>query len=313
MGWASALLLTLAALALVLFAAWRWALASNAVSLLDWADRAIAGTSGTAIALAGGTYGDQAGQRIEVIVPSGPGPHPVIVFIHGGAWNSGAPGEYHFVGRTFARKGYVVVLPGYRLTPQGRFPHMLEDSALALRWVKDKVARFGGDPEQVFVMGHSAGAYNAAMLALDRQWLARTGVPQHFIKATVGLAGPYDFYPFTTDSAREAFGHVADPTRTQPIHFVRNDASPMLLLHGDADETVKPRNSIALARALNVAGQPTRAVLLKDIDHAGIVMKLAAPFDRDQRVRDAILAFLAEQRSRKTAPSAGIQATGGIE
>ena len=306
MGWMGWILLLLALIAAVLFGAWRYALATNAVGLLDWGDRTLAGTDGARIALADGRYGDQPAQRIEVIVPSAPAaaPRPIVVFFHGGGWNSGTPGDYHFIGRTFARAGYVVVLPGYRLVPEGIYPRMLEDGAQALAWTRDHAAEFGGDPDRVIVMGHSAGAYIAAMLGLERQWLGRAGVADGFIKGVVGLSGPYDFYPFTTDSARNAFGHIADPRITQPIAFARGDAPPMLLLTGDADVTVKPRNSKALAAALTTAGMPTEPVILAGVDHSGTVMKLAVPFSRDRRVIDPVLAFLASL----TAPSSAVQA-----
>ena len=290
MGW---VLIVLALIAAALFGAWRYAMATNAVALLDWADRALAGTGGTAVLESGVAFGPDPAQQLEVIGPNAPGPHPVLVFIHGGSWNSGMPGDYHFIGRQFARAGYLVVLPGYRLGPAGRYPHMLEDSAAAVAWVQANARRLGGDPARVFLMGHSAGAYNAAMLGLERQWLGRAGVADGFVKGIVGLSGPYDFFPFTSDSARDAFGHESDPAVTQPIHYARGDAPPMLLMTGDADETVKPRNSVALAKALTANGRPTTPVILTGVDHSGTVMKLAAPFNRDTRVLEPVLAFLA--------------------
>ncbi len=297
-----------AMLAAALVGIWHYAINNNAVALLDGVDRVVGGTRGTRTALADGHYGPLADQRIEVVVPDGAAtaPRPVIVFIHGGGWHSGTPGEYHFIGRTFARQGYVVVLVGYRMVPEGAYPRMLEDSALAVAWTREHLAEFGGDPERVFLMGHSAGAYNVVMLALERQWLGRAGVPEGFVKGVIGLSGPYDFYPFTSDSARAAFAHVADPALTQPIHFARGDAPPMLLLTGDADTTVKPRNSFALAKALTAAGLPTAPVVLAGVDHAGPVLKLAQPFMRDRRVIDPVLAFLAAHG----APSAPVQAAG---
>jgi acetyl esterase/lipase len=292
MGW---VLITLGLLAATLFGVWQYAMANNSVALLDWADRQFGGNAGYRIALADGRYGPLAAQKVEVIVPDGPATalRPVLVFIHGGGWHSGSPGDYRFVGRQFARDGYVVILPGYRLGAEGRYPIMLEDSALAVAWTRDNAAKFGGNPEQVFLMGHSAGAYNVMMLALERQWLGRTGVPAGFVKGVVGLSGPYDFYPWTSDSARKAFGQVPEPMVTQPISHVRSDAPPMLLLSGDADVTVKPRNSKVLAAALSAAGTPTEPVILAGVDHSGTVMKLAAPFSRDRRVLDPVLAFLA--------------------
>lgn len=298
-------LITLALLAAALFGLYRYVVAANGVAVLDWADRTFAGTQGAKVALRDVAYGPLAAQQLEVIVPATPAaaPRPVIVFIYGGGWHSGKAGEYHFIGRTLARAGYAVVLPNYRLTPDGAFPHMLQDSAAALRWVHDHIAEQGGDPARVFVMGHSAGAYNGMMLALDRQWLGREGVPDGFIKGMIGLAGPYDFYPLTSDSARAAFAHVPDPATTQPINFVRGDAPPMLLLTGDLDTTVKPRNSLALAKAMTAAGEPTQAVVLKGMSHEGIIMKLAQPFmGRDRRVIDAVLAFLSRHGAAASAP-----------
>lgn len=292
MGWIA---LFLALLVAAGFGLWRYAMATNAVALLDWADRQFGGTGGYRVLLAEGRYGGLDAQKVEVIAPQVglQSKLPVLVFIHGGGWHSGTPGDYHFIGRRFARAGYLVILPGYRLGAEGRYPNMLEDSAAAVAWSRENLSRFGGDPDRVFLMGHSAGAYNVVMLALERQWLGRVGVPDGFVKGVVGLSGPYDFYPFTSDSARNAFGHVADPALTQPIRFVRGDGPPMLLLTGDSDETVKPRNSRVLAQALSNAGQPNSPVVLAGVDHSGTVMKLAAPFDRDRRVLDPVLAFLA--------------------
>lgn len=300
-GWAVTVLLLLAA---ALFGGWHYAHATGAVGLLDLADRTIGGTDGSRVAATGLRYGSLPAQRLDVIAPDTPGPHPVLVFIHGGGWNSGRPEDYHFVGRVFARAGYVVVLPGYRLVPEGIYPHMLEDGAAAVTWAAQNVARFGGDPEQIVLMGHSAGAHTVVMLGLERQWLGRQGAPEGLVKGVVGLAGPYDFYPFTSDSARGAFGHVEDPTLTQPITFARGDAPPMLLLTGDADTTVKPRNSKVLAKALTDRGGRAELVILPGVDHAGPVLKLAQPFARDASVTTAVLRFLGSLRP----PSAPVQA-----
>ena len=300
-GWTVTVLLLLAAAA---FAVWRYAHATGAVGLLDLADRTIGGTAGTQEPASGLRYGPLPAQRLDIVAPTTPGPHPVLVFIHGGGWHSGQPEDYHFIGRTFARAGYVVVLPGYRLVPEGVYPHMLEDGAAAVAWTAQNVARYGGDPGQVVLLGHSAGAHTVAMLALERQWLGRMGLPEGFVKGVVGLSGPYDFHPFTSDSARNAFGRVSNPKQTQPITFARGDAPPMLLLTGDADTTVKPRNSKVLAKALIDRGGRAELVILPGVDHAGTVLKLAQPFLRDASVSAPVLDFL----SRLRQPSAPIQA-----
>ncbi|MFM5885762.1 MAG: alpha/beta hydrolase [Novosphingobium sp.] len=276
------------------------------IELLNAVDRIAGGTAGARQVLSGTAYGPLPAQRLDLFVPAAPaaGKRPVLVFVYGGGWNSGKPQDYRFLGRTFARAGYVVVIPGYRLVPDGVYPHMLEDTAKALAWTRDNVAAYGGDPDRVVIMGQSAGAYNVAMVALERQWLGREGVPEGFVKGVIGLSGPYDFYPFTSDSARAAFGKVATPEITQPITFVRGDGPPMLLLTGDDDSVVKPRNSKALAAALQQAGGAARLEIVPGANHTDTVVKLAAPFSRDRRVIDPVLAFLAE----RTAASAPVQA-----
>lgn len=300
-GWTAAIVLVLTA---ALVGGWRYAHATGAVGLLDLIDRTVGGTRETQVAASGVRFGPLPAQRLDVIAPTRPGPHPVLIFIHGGGWHMGRPEDYHFIGRTFARAGNVVVLPGYRLGPDGVYPHMLEDGAMAVGWTAANIARFGGDPSHVVLMGHSAGAHTAVMLALERQWLGRQGLPDDFIKGVVGLSGPYAFYPFTSDSARNAFGHVADPAITQPISFARGDAPPMLLLTGDADTTVKPRNSKVLAKALADKDGSVRLVLLPGVDHAGPALKLAQPFARDTSVSAPVLEFMASLRQ----PSAPVQA-----
>lgn len=303
MGWTA---LVVALLVAGLAGGWHLAHARGAVGLLEWADRTVGGTQGTALATSGAAYGAHPAQRLDVVVPDAPGPHPVIVFFHGGGWDSGRPEDYRFVGRAFAREGHVVVLAGYRLGAEGLYPAMIDDAAAALAWVRTNIAGLGGDPQRVFVMGHSAGAHMAALVTLDRRWLELRGVPAGFVRGVIGLSGPYDFHPFTSDQARRAFGHVADPAQTQPIAFARPDAPPMLLLTGEADDTVKPRNSRALGAALVRAGAAARVVSLPGVDHAGTIKVLAWPFSGDGQVRRAVLDFV---RS-KAGASAPVQAPG---
>jgi acetyl esterase/lipase len=199
---------------------------------------------------------------------------------------------YDFAGRALAEKGYVVVVADYRLVPQVRFPGFVEDGAAAIAWTHQNIVRYHGNPDRIFVAGHSAGAQIGAMVTLDRQWLANAGAPADTIKGFIGLAGPYDFYPFTSDSARNAFGHLADPATSQPIHFARADAPPMLLLTGSADTTVKPRNSTALADAITKAGGKAEQRVYAGIDHSGIIMALARPFRGKAPVIDDVDGFV---------------------
>jgi len=308
-GWITWSLVLLALIGVGAFTAYRYALATNAVALLDNTDRIMRGGDGSIRQVAAVRYGTDPAQKLEMFVPADTPAHaalPVIVFIHGGGWHSGDPHNYRFMARALAPHGYAVVLAGYRLYPHVRYPAMLEDSASAMRWVADHAAALGGDPGRVVLMGHSAGAYNAAMLTLDRRWLAHERLSADAIRGTVGLAGPYDFYPFDTESSIHSFGKAANPEETQPVVYARGDAPPMLLVHGTADTTVRPRNSLELARTLTRAGAPTHAVLLKDVSHEGLIMMFARPFARDTRVLDAVLPFLAQVTA-----SPPVQAHGG--
>ena len=308
MGWLGWTGVGVLVLALSLLGGLRYAMAANALALLDNADALFRGNSQVKL-VAATQYGPDPQQKLEMFVPAklikaGAAPYPVVVFIHGGGWDSGDPHYYRFIARALVPQGYAVVLPGYRLYPKTRFPGMLEDGAAALRWVHDHAAALGGDPTRVVLMGHSAGAYNAAMLALDRQWLGREGLDANQLRGFVGLAGPYDFLPLDTDASRHSFGNATDLPATQPIHFARRDAPPMLLLTGDADKTVRPRNSMALARAMTEAGRPMQAEVLPGLSHTRIIMLMARPFASNHAVLDKVLPFLASVTAAKSSPQA---------
>ena len=141
-------------------------------------------------------------------------PAPVVVFFYGGGWDSGSKADYRFVGRTLAAKGFIAVVPDYRVYPEVVFPGFVEDAALAVAWVFENASRFNGDPTQIFLMGHSAGAHIAAMLALDESYLdAREHSPQQ-LAGWIGLSGPYDFLPLQSRRLKKIFGDPA-PRSTQ--------------------------------------------------------------------------------------------------
>lgn len=305
MGWVGWTVVTLVLIVTIGFAAFQHALKSNAVAVLNSGDKLLNGGDRAIMLVASAKFGPDSAQKLEMFVPDGAiGPLPVVLFIHGGSWANGDPHDYRFIARTLCAKGYAVVLAGYRLYPQVRYPGMLEDGAAALRWVHDNAGKYQGDPARIALMGHSAGAYNAAMLTLDPQWLAMVGLDDEVIRGTVALAGPYDFFPFDTDATINSFGQAPDPALTQPINFVRRDAPPLLLMTGDADTRVKPRNSIALAQRITQTGEPNTPILLEGVSHEAIIMQFAQPFSRDTRALDAVLPFLAKVTAIKSpAPS----------
>jgi acetyl esterase/lipase len=219
-------------------------------------------------------YGGDPRQVLDLYAPRGTGPHPVIVYYHGGGWSSGHRQGYAFVARALAARGFVVAVPDYRLVPQVHYPEFVRDGAAAVRWLRAHVAQHGGDGERIVLTGHSAGAYIAAMLALDPQWL---GEDRSAVRGFAGVAGPYDFLPLASPMTIAAFGNWPALRETQPTTHVAPGLPPALLLHGEADTLVKPRNSILLAELLTQAGNDARLKLYPGIGHVGIITTLAMP------------------------------------
>jgi acetyl esterase/lipase len=251
------------------------------VSLLNRIDRLTPGRGDRARRAATGLrFGPHARHHLDIWVPSHPDSAklPVVVFFYGGGWHSGERGDYGFAAAAFAAQGFVAVVPDYRLVPEVRFPDFLEDAALSLRWVVAHIAEYGGDPSKISVAGHSAGAYIAAMLALDPRWLSAVQLPPETIRAGVLLSGPFDFAPFREWRGRAAFGAYPDPADTQPINHVRSDAPPLLLQHGSSDRLVYAKNSRSLDAALTRAGAPHELRVYRGCDHAGTLVALSRPF-----------------------------------
>ena len=268
------------------------ALQVNSVALLDTIDRVTGGTRDVE-RVARVRLGDAPTQTLSLYrARQTATPAPMLLFVHGGSWDWGDPRDYGFVARSLAPEGFVVALAGYRLGEEGRYPAMLEDTAQAIGWLHANAAQYGGDPERIYLAGHSAGAYNVVQVALEPRWLAAEGVPASAIRGVVGMAGPYDFFPFDKDSTHAAFGGAPDPAATQPINHVSPQAPSMLLLTGSEDTTVKPRNTRALAAALEAAGVPVETHYYEGLDHSDVLVRLASPWRRKPELRDDILRFL---------------------
>jgi acetyl esterase/lipase len=237
-------------------------------------------------------FGDHARQAFDVYLPRRrPGcALPLVLFFYGGNWAAGMRQGYGFAGRALASRGFATVIPDYRLVPQFRFPAFLEDGAAAVRRARETAPARGADPDRVVLVGHSAGAYIAAMLALDPQWL---GDDRRFVRGFAALGGPYDFLPLDTAATRVAFGKAGDLAATQPINFASAGAPPALLLHGAEDTTVHPRHSRTLAERLVAAGAQAELRLYPRVGHVGLVTALALPFRRRAPVLADVAAFVA--------------------
>jgi acetyl esterase/lipase len=242
-------------------------------------------------------YGNDDRQMLDIYRPAptpAGGSHPVLVFFHGGSWRDGDRPGYAFLGRAFAARGFVTIVADYRKTPQHRFPAFAEDAAAAIAWSARHAKEYDGDPKRLFIMGHSAGAHIAMLAALDPKYLVGQKSNASAIKGVIGLAGPYDFLPFERETAKAAFAHWPRPNETQPISYARADAPPLLLLSGDADTTVKPRNSKALAATMVDIGGNAAVKIYSGVDHNGIIMAVARPFRGKAPVIEDVQRFVAQ-------------------
>ena len=217
---------------------------------------------------------------LDVYAPKNARDAPVVVFFYGGSWEDGDRADYRFVAMALAKRGIVAIIPDYRLYPDVRFPDFIHDGAKAVRWARRNAVEFGGDPELIFLVGHSAGAYIAAMLALDAAML--DAASRACVAGMVGLAGPYDFLPLESPTLKRIFAPAGgDLAASQPINYATGDAPPVMLISGLADTTVSPNNSRRLAARILAHGGEAETRLYRKIDHAiviGAFSPLLRPF-----------------------------------
>jgi len=218
-------------------------------------------------------------------------------FFHGGSWKKGSKDDYRFVGQAFASKGYVTVIANYRLYPEVYFPTFMYDAAQAFVWVHDHINDYSGDTNNIFLAGHSAGAYNAVMLTVNEQYLKEKGGKREWIKGTIGISGPYDFLPFTDPDVISTFSKEKDEL-TQPIHYVGPNVPPMLLLTGDADEDVYMKNTINIAKKLRDNHDSVTTQIYPGVAHIGIILALAKGFRGKASVLEDISQFVNTQSAK---------------
>lgn len=243
-------------------------------------------------------YGPAALNTLDVYVPvkesnDSSQPNDTIVFFYGGCWGGCQTLEkhaYRFVAETLSKRGYNVVIPNYRRYPSVRFPDIIADAAASVEWVRAHIADYQGKPDRIILMGHSAGAHLAAMLTLNKAYLATN--THAVIKGFIGMAGPYDFLPFTKDYEHAVFAPPKAYPESQPINFVDGTEPPLLLLYGKDDDTVKPRNIASLKqRVLEKNGTITTREY-DGIGHVGLIAALSIPLRNRRPVLKDILWFL---------------------
>jgi acetyl esterase/lipase len=241
-------------------------------------------------------YGEDPRHRLDVYRPrAATGLAPVVVFLYGGRWQTGSRDEYRLLGDALTRRGLVAVVPDYRLYPEVIFPAWVEDAARAVAWTRENAVRFGGDPERIFVVGHSAGAHSAVLLALDERYLAAVGDGVENVAGFVSIAGPVDT-SWTDPDVQALMGPPGGWPATHPRTYVRGGTPPLLLLHGTRDRTVAAANSERLAARIRGEGGCAHIVLYPGIGHVEIMVALSLPRFRIAPVMDDLLRFIESPR-----------------
>jgi len=230
-------------------------------------------------------YGHDVRQKLDVYRPlpatlPAAGSRPLVVFFYGGSWTHGERASYKFVGEALASQGAVVVVPDYRLSPQATYPKFVRDSALAVKWAIDNAVRLGADPQQIYVMGHSSGAYNAAMVALDARWLGEVDANPSQLAGWIGMAGPYDFLPMNNPDAKVAFNWPQTPPDSQPLAHVSAAAPRALLMAVSKDNLVDPvRNTLQMANRLRSVNVPVQVHEFDNLNHMTLIGAVAGPLE----------------------------------
>jgi len=244
----------------------------------------------------GASYGPGARQLVDVYRPARAAPRggwPVVVFFYGGSWNKGERADFAFVGEALASRGILTMVADYRLYPEVRYPEFLKDGATAVAWALTHADRLGGNPQRVFVMGHSAGAYNAAMVALDARWLKATDHAPRELAGFIGLAGPYDFLPIENPDAQPVFFHPDYPPGTQPLQHASRGAPRSFLGAAASDKLVNPqRNTQALAAKLQSLGVPVTVRVYEHASHVTLIGAFGAPLRWLAPVLEDVAAFV---------------------
>lgn len=243
-------------------------------SALGWLDALVPKDASSRTLATDIRFGPDPKHYLDLYAPRRPaGPLPLLVFVHGGGWDSGDRREYSFAGRALAALGFLVAIADYRVFPEVVFPAFVEDLGHAATWLLANASEHGGDPDRLFLAGHSAGAYNAVIFALQPERFGGVSAAGR-IEAVVGLSGPYDFYPFDVRQSIDAFGGYPEPLTTQPVNLVTPDAPPMLLAHGVRDTTVGDYHTVRLAAKLREAGVPVVERHYPRLMHAPVVLAL---------------------------------------
>lgn len=231
---------------------------------------------------------DPAKHKLDLYAPVGTNGVPVVLFVHGGAWRYGDRWQYGPLGHRLAKEGLVVVVPSYRLAPKHPHPAQIEDVAAALAWTVRHVAEYGGDPNRIFLAGHSAGGHLVALLALHDGYLAQHGLSRQPIRGVIGLSGVYDLTAFESQVA--VFGRDPRVRRdASPLFWVKAPAPPFFVSYCEWDYATLPDQARRFHAALVKAGVPAELFFTPQDNHIYEIISMT--YDRDV-TGQAVLKFI---------------------
>jgi acetyl esterase/lipase len=240
-------------------------------------------------------YGEDVRQKLDLYLPqSGTGPYPIVVFFYGGSWQGGSRESYRFVAQALCSVGVAVAIPDYRIYPAVRYPAFIEDSAAAVAWIQAQAGTWRLDPTRMLLCGHSAGAYNAAMVAMDPAWLEAAGGRHDWIGAFMGLAGPYQLPARQRGALLDIFSSGASWEETWVTRHLRKPPPRTLLMHGRDDVTVYPVQSELLAAALREQGAVVELQLVGGVGHVTLAAAYLPQMRRFAPVVENTRALVAE-------------------
>mgnify|MGYP000149626614 CR=1 FL=1 len=202
---------------------------------------------------------------------------PVVFFVHGGSWQSNNKDQFRFIGKNLARRGYIAVLPNYRLVPESRYPAQIKDVARALKWTENNIESFGGAKGEITLSGHSAGGHLAALIGYSDKWQKKYNIDKENITSLVLLAGVYKFADNYDEGAEVIKEFVPQKywNDAQPVLHLDSSDPPTFILQGLEDETVSPKQADYLARSLEDKEIKYKSILKENLNHISLLFSFA--------------------------------------
>lgn len=233
--------------------------------------------------------------KLDLYLPADKKNFPTLVWFHGGGLTGGSKDDpkSRAIGSGLAQEGVGMVVVNYRLSPKARYPAYVEDAAAAVAWTMKNIAQHGGDPQRVFVGGHSAGGYLTLLLGMDARHLAKAGASHSDLAGLIPVSGQVMTH-FTVRAERGLGRHSIVADEAAPARWAEaKGIAPMLVLWADKEMATRGEENVFLVSLLKAAKQKVTGLVIPNRDHSGVGNKIGESGDP---ARNAILEFINAQR-----------------